>query len=138
MSTANIIPNVNAFIKTIQAVPIRFKVENLPAVAKSFVTIPAGPGAVRLEIMKGTTLCIHVYGSLKAVRKDLKVDFQLSNRVYTSPLLTRSEDIAELLTVLGTLLPEVVGKNCDIECVTKEIGSAIHPFLAKRSKTPSK
>lgn len=136
MSANDIIPYVNAFIKILRAVPIRIKVENLPVVAKSFVTIPVGGGAVRLEIMKNTSLCVHVYRSLTVVHRDSKVDFQMNDRVYTSPPLTRSEDIQELLAALSAFLPEVVDCNHDIEHVTKEIESTMRPLL-KRNVTVS-
>lgn len=108
MSTANIIPYVNAFVKSIQAVPIRFKVENLPAIGKSFMTIPTGSGAIKLEIVKRAALCVHIYSSQEVIRRDSNPDFQLKNRVYTSTLLTKSENIRELLTALAALLPEAV------------------------------
>lgn len=138
MSTVNIIPYVNAFIKTIRAVPIRLKVENLPVVAKSFVTIPMGAGAVRLEIVKGATLCVHVYNSLKVVRRDSTVDFQLNNRVYTSPFLTRPDDIQELLTSLSALLPEAFRGGYDTERVTKEIERTMRPLLKRNSPVSHK
>lgn len=135
MSTTNIIPLVNAFIKTIRAVPIRFKVENLPVVSKSFITIPVGTGAVKLEVVKGTTLCVHIYSSLEIVRRDSAVDFLLKNRVYTSPTLSKSEDIQQLLTTLSTLLPEAVRSGHNTECLTKELESAILPLLKKGPKS---
>lgn len=131
MSKTSIIPYVNAFVKTLRAVLIRFKVENLPVIGKSFVTIPIGAGAVRLEILKTTSLCVHIYGNLKVIRRDSKVDFQINNRQYTSPFLTKPEDIQELLTILGALLPEAVNCNYGIEHVTKEIESAVRPLLKR-------
>lgn len=121
MSTANIIPYVNAFVKTIRSIPIGFKVENLPAIGKSFVTIPAGSGAIKLEIVKSAALCVHAYSRLEVVHRDSKTDFQLKNRVYTSTLLTKSENVQELLTALAALLPEAVRLSYDIERVVKEV-----------------
>lgn len=136
MSTTNIIPHVNAFIKTIRAVPIRVKVENMPVVSKSFITIPVGTGAVKLEIVKSTSLCVHVYNHLEEVHRDSKVHFQLKDRAYTSPLLTKSEDIQALLTTLSTLLPEAVRNGYNTESAAKAIESAILPLLKRNSKFP--
>lgn len=128
------IPHVNTFVKTIRAVPIRCKVENLPVVGKSFVTIPAGSGAVKLEITKGSTLCIHVYSRLEEVRRDSQVDFQLKNRIYASPLLTNPVDAEELLTILATLLPMSIRNGYDAEQLVNEIENAILPLLKKSPK----
>lgn len=134
MRATSIIPCVNAFIKTIRATPLRFKVENLPVAAKSFVTIPVGLGAVKLEVLKSTDLCIHVYNRLEIVQRGSKVEFQLKDRVYTSPLLTKSDDIQELLTTLAIFLPEAANCGQNTEYIVKEIECIILPLLKKNAK----